>query len=151
MKLSSAFFLTFTPFYSLSQNLPVYVKVTNFFLCKLYQNYENKGFFPFLKISPILSFLSFSYSGIGRGWKCVEALIPATDQGVVPPWRKIVETFDICLLKYLRFLPLWAIVFCIFCYNIQRVNFYLFIPYVYLIIKIPKKQKITRRPILCRI
>ena len=100
---------------------------------------------------PSTHFLFFSHPGIGRGWKCVEALIPATDQGVVPPWMKIVETFDICLLKYLRFLPLWAIVFCIFCYNIQRVNFYLFIPYVYLIIKIPKKQKITRRPILCRI
>ena len=104
MKLSSHFFLLllpFTHFYSLSQNLPVYVKVTNFFLCKLYQNYKNKGFFPFLKISPILSFLSFSYSGIGRGWKCVEAPTPTVDQGVVPPWRKILLIRVSTLFSYL--------------------------------------------------
>ena len=85
MKLSSAFLLTFTPFTHFTHCRKIYVKVTNFFLCKLYQNYKNKGFFLFLKISPILSFLSFSYSGIGRGWKCVEAPTPPVDQGVVPP------------------------------------------------------------------
>ena len=72
-------------------------------------------YFIFSKIPPT-HFLSFSHPGIGRGWKCVEALIPTADQGVVPPWRKIEECFDICVLKYFWFLLLWTIVFCIFCY-----------------------------------
>ena len=104
MKLSSAFFLTFTPFYSfysLSQNLPVYVKVTNFFFCELYQNYKNRDSSLFSKVPPILSLLSFSYSGIGRGWKCVEAPTPTVDQGVVPPWRKILLIRVSTLFSYL--------------------------------------------------
>ena len=85
-------------------------------------------YFIFSKIPPT-HFLSFSHPGIGRGWKCVEALIPTADQGVVPPWRKIVETFDICVLKYLWFLPFWTIVFCIFVIshfmdNIETNNFW---------------------------
>ena len=52
----------------------------------------------FSKISTTLSLLSFSYSGIGHSWKCVEALTPTVDQGVVPPWRKIL------LLEFCTFL-----------------------------------------------
>ena len=71
----------------------------------------------FSKISTTLSLSSFSYSGIGRGWKCVEALTPTGDQGVVPPWRKIL------LLRFSTFLldpfildDLVFIMLLIFCY-----------------------------------
>ena len=89
--------------------LIIFPKFSSFSLTNPLQKWETPPFF--LKISTTLSLLSFSYSGIGRGWKCVEALTPTADQGVVPPWRKILLFgFSTFLLDPFCSLPSWQAV-----------------------------------------
>ena len=86
-----------------STSSKVILSSLHFQFCKFSPN-KMRDFSFFSKISTTLSLLSFSYSGIGHSWKCVEALTPTVDQGVVPLWRKILQ-LGFCNFFYLNCPP----------------------------------------------